>query len=230
MGCCCCCCCCCCLFVPEIAAGVCCLVAVFAACDMCQPAAVWHNILLLMMLLVCQNAASDMCQLAAAWWQFGRKRGVRCVSSPQSSASPPRPLSFATLLDSWGRGGEKRAGESENERGIKGFLVDMDEFASVAVGVRCVSQCRIHTRWRGCERLNTGCGQIFSNINQIHNNLQVSVPNIQKYLQFTRSGEDMCTLGKTIHKYLSNILKISNNCFKPCAKYSHFTINVSIKH
>ena len=187
----------------------------FCCYCLCQPAAVWHNILLLMMLLVCQNAASDMCQLAAAWWQFGRKRGVRCVSSPQSSASETRPLSFAALLDSWD--GEKRAGESENERGIKGFLVDLDEFAFVTVGVRCASQCRIHTRWRGCERLNTGCGQIFSNINQIHNNLQVSVPNIQKYLQFTPSGGAQCRLGKIFHKYLQNIFKIS---IKPCAKYS----------
>ena len=24
------------------------------------------------------------------------------------------------------------------------------EFACVPVGVRCASQCRIHTRWRGC--------------------------------------------------------------------------------
>ena len=128
-----------------------------------------------------------------------------------------RPLSFAALLDSWGRDGEKRVGESENERGIKEFLVGLDEFASVTVGVRCASQCRIHTRWRGCERLNTGCGQIFSNINQIHNNLQVSVPNIQKYLQFTPSGGAKCRLGKNFHKYLQNIFKISIN---PCAKYS----------
>ena len=31
-------------------------------------------------------AAGDMCQQLAAWWQFGRKRGVRCVSSPAQTS------------------------------------------------------------------------------------------------------------------------------------------------
>ena len=40
---------------------------------------------MLFVLETAATAAGDMCQHSAAWWQFGRKRGVRCVSYPDLS-------------------------------------------------------------------------------------------------------------------------------------------------
>ena len=102
----------------------------------------WYAVFFLPVLHLC-----DTCQRKAAWWQFWRKRGVRCVSSTDSSAH----LMWASqMFGKWNRMGEllyqtrcKLQDKVENGDGSS-------EFACVPVGVRRASQCRIHTRWRGC--------------------------------------------------------------------------------